>query len=112
MKTKEEYLRELKKIEEREKNISDEVEKYLKQNLKLDFDPEYPALLIYSTEQITRTGWLISDITLNFIDGIIKGKDLMYYGKNFKYYDKDTPLIRVWNSIIEEYFKLLSKHDI
>jgi len=111
LKTEEEYLKELRKIEERENKINDEVERYLKQNLKLEFNSKYPTLLTYSIEQITRTGWLISD-RLIFENGKIRNKELMYHGKNFKYYNKDDPLIKLWNSIIEEYFKLLSKYDI
>ncbi len=113
LKTQEEYLKALKEIEKREKNLDDEVKRYLDQNLKLDFDyPDYPALLTYSVEQITRTGWLIIWERLIFENGKIKNKKIMYYGKNFNCYDRDAPLIRLWNSIIEEYFKLLSKYDV
>jgi len=68
-------------------------------------------LLTYSIEQITRTGWLIIWERLIFENGKIKNKEIMYYGKNFNHYDKSTPLIKLWNSIIEKYFKLLSKYD-
>ncbi|NOZ81845.1 MAG: hypothetical protein GXO63_01715 [Candidatus Micrarchaeota archaeon] len=110
LKTEEEYLKELEKIEERKNEISGEVKRCIQQNLKLEFHPEYRALLTYSIESITRTGWMLVSDRLIFENGKIVGDRLIYHGKNFKIF-KHTPIVKIWNRIIDEYFMLLRKHD-
>ncbi len=111
LKTEEEYRRKLKKLEGRRKKIEDKVKEYIKGNLKIKFHPKYPALLTYSIEKTTRTGWLLILDRLIFENGKIKGRKLIYHGKNFKDCDEKSPLIELWNSVLIEYFKLLSKKD-
>lgn len=99
-----------KKLEKEEQKIEEKVEKYL-QNLKPVFDSEYKALLIYIHDQISKTGWFLSNRII-LQKGSIQNNCLKYSGKNFEVFDTNSFLKGLWKAVLLEYFQLLDKYNI
>jgi len=103
-----EYKNAKKKIEKRKTRIEKEAIKYINENLKFFFFPGHPTLLTQVREEITRTGWFLNTRGL-FAEA--PEKYLQYNGKNFDCYGQKSCLVKLWKSILSDYFKLLEKYD-